>query len=359
VAQKLSDLVVQEVSLVDVPANGEKRFLIVKRNTEPKGGEDVNEQKVNKTDALPDASTIEKKHEKGLLSRILYAIGKSLGWTDDQVEKAYWEASTFAEEMYNLKLCKAEGELWDYLYALYDSIWKTLRDDTVDREAIIRASLQQFVETVGNALPAWLSGDSVEKAGRKIASDRLEKLKEARRILDEIITEAEAEAEGSANTDTSTPVEVEDPATESTDSNSNSGGGEQMTEEQVKNIVKEFLGSEEFQKDLEGAIKKALTSDEVKKSFSSVENALASEEVVKSLAESLSNTEVFKNSVQDLTKGLENTIQKIAQHVDVLERNIGVSKRLLSDADVQKSADDFWAGVIPFSKRKISGGEEG
>jgi hypothetical protein len=355
VAQKLSDLVVQEVSLVDVPANGEKRFLIVKRNTEPKGGEDVsvNEQRVNKTDALPDASTIEKKHEKGLLSRILYAIGKSLGWTDDQVEKAYWEASTFAEEMYNLKLCKAEGELWDYLYALYDSIWKTLRDDTVDREAIIRASLQQFVETVGNALPAWLSGDSVEKTGRKIAANRLEKLKEARRILDEII----AEAEGSANTDTSTPVEVEDSATESTDSNSNSGGGEQMTEEQVKNIVKEFLGSEEFQKDLEGAIKKALTSDEVKKSFSSVENALASEEVVKSLAESLSNTEVFKNSVQDLTKGLENTIQKIAQHVDVLERNIGVSKRLLSDVDVRKGQEDFWAGVIPFSKKKISGGE--
>src|SRR5690606_20384181 len=135
-------------------------------------------------------------------------------------------------------------------------------------EAVIRASLQQFVETVGNALPVWLSGDSIEKAGRKIASDRLEKLKEARRILDEII----AEAEGSANTDTSTSVEVEDSVTKSTDSNSNSGGGERVTEEQVKNIVKEFLGSEEFQKDLEDTIKKALTSDEVKKSFSSVES---------------------------------------------------------------------------------------
>src|SRR5690606_25493286 len=272
------------------------------------------------------------------------AVGKSLGWTDDQVEKAYWESSTFAEEMYNLKLHKAEGELWYYLYALYDSIWKTLRDDTVDREAIIRASLQQFVETVGNALPAWLSGDSVEKVGRKIAADRLEKLKEARRILDEII----AEAEGRAS------VEEEDSATES---NFNLGGEDDMTEAQIKEAIKAFLKSEEFQKELEGAIKKALTGDEVKKSFLSVENALASEEVVKSLAESLSNTEVFKNSVQDLTKGLENTIRKIAQHVDVLERNIGVSKRLLSDTDVQKNADDFWAGVIPFSKRKISGGE--
>src|SRR5690606_37949889 len=126
-------------------------------------------------------------------------------------------------------------------------------------------------------------------------------LKEARRILDEII----AEAEGRASTDTSTPVEEEGSATES---NFNLGGVDDMTEAQIKEAIKAFLKSEEFQKDLEGAIKKALTGDEVKKSFLSVESALASEEVVKSFAESLSNTEVFKNSVQDLTKGLENTI---------------------------------------------------
>ena len=348
-AQKLSDLVVQEVSLVDVPANGEKRFLIVKRSEDAKGGESVSES-VDKSNASTNASaTVEKKHERNLLSRIFYAIGKSLGWTDDQVEKACQEATTFSEELQRQRMYKISCELWDYLYALADSISSTLSDDTVDREAVIRASLQQFVETVGNALPVWLSGDTVEKAGKKIAASRLERLRRCRKILDEII----AEAEGSTTN-----------ITEGTDSddgsvNTDLGGGDDMTETQIKEAIKEFLKSEEFQKELEDTVKKALASDDVKKSFSSVEDVLKSEETVKGLAESIANTEVFKNSVQDLTKGLESTMQKIVQHVDVLERNIGISKRLLSDTSVQKSDANFWAGVIPFAdKKKISGGEE-
>src|SRR5690606_23870772 len=144
---------------------------------------------------------------------------------------------------------------------------------TVDREAVIRASLQQFVETIGNALPAWLSGDTVEKAGRKISASRLERLRRCRKILDEII----AEAEGSTTN-----------ITESTDFddgsvNTDLGGGDDMTEAQIKEAIRAFLKSEEFQKELEDTVKKALASDDVKKSFSSVEDVLKSEETVKGL----------------------------------------------------------------------------
>src|SRR5690606_40664769 len=46
--------------------------------------------------------SIEKKHEKGLLSRVLYAIGKSLGWTDDQVEKRSEEHTSELQSRENL-----------------------------------------------------------------------------------------------------------------------------------------------------------------------------------------------------------------------------------------------------------------
>lgn len=119
----------------------------------------------------------------GTVRRVIEAVGKALGWTADQVQKAFGEATTFGEmrEQHQIERVVAEVNRagWD----LIDAISRTLRDeDAEDKGALIRTSLSQFVSFVEGALPTWLQGQTVEKGDAPIA-----KLEAARAALDTLL----------------------------------------------------------------------------------------------------------------------------------------------------------------------------
>lgn len=132
----------------------------------------------------------------GLVRHIMEALDKAvkevLKQFREPVAKADQEAMGFGEI---LTLQEAEAELWDYIHALQQSIRSILRDSETspaDKEALIRGSLDQFVTVVEAAVPNWLAaGQVANKVGRKIAADRLRRLKEAWETLGAIIREAE------------------------------------------------------------------------------------------------------------------------------------------------------------------------
>lgn len=169
---RLKNLVVKEVSLVDDPANPEARVVLFKRNEPPKGGEDT---------------------DKGVIGRILAAIGKRLGWAEPEVEKMMGEAMMYDDKMAEKDYYKVEGEMYDKMYALHEAMCSVLKDPSVDKMAMMRGSLDQFAADMEMCMPRWAMGETVEKAGRKISAARMTRLKAMRDELDKMIHEAEGD----------------------------------------------------------------------------------------------------------------------------------------------------------------------
>lgn len=148
----------------------------------------------------------------GVVRRVIAGIGKALGWTAEQIQKAWDEATTFGEMQDERKLdaviAEANRAGWD----LIDAISRTLRDDDAENKgALIRTSLAQFSNYVENALPMWLQGETLEKGDVPVA-----KLEAARDALSTLIdTMRETPDDG---TITTTPPEATMPdVTKTTD----------------------------------------------------------------------------------------------------------------------------------------------
>lgn len=169
-----------EIPAEDLP-NVKRRILTAWRKTHPDAPEDE----------IPNVLKGRDSTAEGFVSRMLRAIGKGLGWSPEEVEKAEHEATTFAEELDEERNRKVESEVWNYVYALSGAISSTLRDQSVDREALIRGSLDQFTASIEAALPSWLQGNVVEKVGRAISAERAVRLKEMRDMLTAMIAETE------------------------------------------------------------------------------------------------------------------------------------------------------------------------
>lgn len=174
-ATRLKNLVVKEVSLVDDPANPEARVVLFKRNEPSKGGEDT---------------------DKGVIGRVLAAIGKRLGWAEPEIEKAMGEAMMYDEKMGEKDYYKVEGEMWDKMYALHEAMCSTLKDPSADKMAMMRGSLDQFAADMEMCMPRWAMGETVEKVGRKISAERMTRLKSMRDELDKMIHEVDGMMEG-------------------------------------------------------------------------------------------------------------------------------------------------------------------
>jgi hypothetical protein len=143
--------------------------------------------------------------------KLVQAIGKRLGWTPAEVENITSEvakegATTFAqqiaEEDAERKYRPVTEELWDLIWTLEDALSDTIRDETADRATLILQSVDEFKARIATSLPSWLLGSAtIAKVGRKIAADRLQRMKDAYQVLGDVITEAEQDAQ---TTDTTT-----------------------------------------------------------------------------------------------------------------------------------------------------------
>lgn len=183
-ASKLKDLQVTKVDFVDAGANPEANIMLFKRAEE-----------------APPAGDEAPAQGGGIFHRIVSAIAKAMGATDAQVDAAVEEiakgdATTFGEKMVERQLRRTADEIWDFCYALQESLCSILRDQDVgpqDKPALMTQSCNEFIAAVTAAIPKWATGvpTKVEKsAGQPLTEERLQIAKEARARLDDMIQAA-------------------------------------------------------------------------------------------------------------------------------------------------------------------------
>ena len=175
-ANKLKDLKVTKVDFVDAGANPEANIMLFKRG-------EVEE----KTPAAEEPAA-----PTGFFKRVISAIAKAMGATDAQVDAAVEEiakggdAVTFGEKMAQRQLRRTCDEIWDYCYALQESMCSILRNQEVstqDKAAIMAQSLAEFTAATTKAIPVWSTGipTKVEKsAPAEMTEERLQIAREAK-----------------------------------------------------------------------------------------------------------------------------------------------------------------------------------
>ena len=180
-ANKLEDLNVTKVDFVDQGDNKGAHLLLFKRQS--------------------DQDT-EPRKAGGFFRNVVAAIAKSIGATEEQVDAAMEEivkgdAVTFGDKMAQRQLRRTADEIWDYCYALEESLCSILRDQEIPAEnkpTLMTQSCAEFTAAVTAAIPKWSAGvpTKVEKAARQpMTEERLQIAKEARDRLDDIIAKAE------------------------------------------------------------------------------------------------------------------------------------------------------------------------
>lgn len=185
-ASKLKDLQVTKVDFVDAGANPEANIVLFKRKPEEAAA-----------DPAPQAKAM-----GGFLHSVIAAIAKSVGATEAQIDAAVEEiaksdAETFGEKMLQRQLRRTADEIWDYCYALQESLCSILRDTDVPAEnkpTLMTQSCTEFMAAVTAAIPKWSAGvpTKVEKsAGKPLTEERLQIAKEAKARLDDMIQKAE------------------------------------------------------------------------------------------------------------------------------------------------------------------------
>ena len=197
-ASKLKDLQVTKVDFVDAGANPEANIVLFKRKPEEAAAETKPQQKAG----------------TGFLHSVIAAIAKSVGATEDQIDAAVEEiaksdAETFGEKMVQRQLRRTADEIWDYCYALQESLCSILRDQDVPTEnktTLMAQSCAEFTAAVTAAIPKWSAGvpTKVEKsaADNQLTEERLQIAKEAKARLDDMIQKSTPAAAPSGATGT-------------------------------------------------------------------------------------------------------------------------------------------------------------
>ena len=112
-------------------------------------------------------------------------------------EIAKGDAVTFGDKMAQRQLRRTADEIWDFCYALEESLCSILRDQDVPAEnkpTLMTQSCAEFTAAVTAAIPKWSAGvpTKVEKAApQPMTEERLQIAKEARDRLDVMIAKAE------------------------------------------------------------------------------------------------------------------------------------------------------------------------
>lgn len=206
-ATKLKNLKIKKVDFVDNGANPGASIALYK--SKPAEGEEPAAEP--QEGATPP--------EESVLKRIFRAIAKSIGATDAQADAAAEEVSksaevpTFGDAVARRRLGRTTDEIWEYCYALNDSLCSIVRNTEItveDKKALMSQSCAEFAAACEEAIPKWSGGAPVklEKAApAPLTPDRIENAKAARDRLNELIAKSEPEAKPE-----DTPPAEENPA---------------------------------------------------------------------------------------------------------------------------------------------------
>ena len=147
-ATKLKDLKITSTDLVEQGANPDAHIRLFKRRDAP--------------EADPPPETLLQK----AIAALQAVFGKhNHADNDSSVAK---DAKTFDEEMERERLRRVSCQMWDFCYALSDSLSSIIFDGEKsedDKRGMMNTSLDEFAETLRNAIPMWAAGDKVEIEG--------------------------------------------------------------------------------------------------------------------------------------------------------------------------------------------------
>ena len=157
-ATKLKNLKIKKVDFVDNGANPGASIALYK--SKPAEG---------KAPAVkPEEGT---PPEESFLKRIVHAIAKSIGATDAQAAAAVEEVSknadvpTFCDAMARRRMRQTTEEIWDYCYALNDSLCGIVANAEItaeDKKALMAQSCAEFAAATEAAIPKWSGGIPVK-----------------------------------------------------------------------------------------------------------------------------------------------------------------------------------------------------
>ena len=149
-ATKLKNLAVTSVDLVDQGANPDAHIQLFKRNAEPPEDEPTEE-------------------EKGLFKKFVrwfkkgYADAHKGEETDpEDLQKG---AKMFAETLNKETMRQITSEMFDFCYALSDSLSSILCDNDLtpdSKQAMMAQSLKEFGEAMDKSMAAWATGKTAK-----------------------------------------------------------------------------------------------------------------------------------------------------------------------------------------------------
>ena len=149
-ATKLKDLKITSTDLVEQGANPDAHIRLFKRRNGAAGD-----------GQSPDMNFIQKA-AAAIAETLAGLFGKG---TTGTVEK---DAKTFDEEMERDRLRKVTCQLWDFCYALSDSLSSIVCDSELTEDGkrdMMFTSLDEFADTMRDAIPIWAAGNKVEVEG--------------------------------------------------------------------------------------------------------------------------------------------------------------------------------------------------
>ncbi|MDR3148623.1 MAG: hypothetical protein LBT88_01205 [Oscillospiraceae bacterium] len=134
-ATKLKNLSVTSVDVVNQGANQDAHIRLFKRKDGEQGD--------------------------SFVQKLAAAIAGAFGKSDNQTDVSKDGAATFADEIKREKMRNIVSQVWDYCYALSDSLGSIIFDDEQDEDAkreMMLTSIDEFAETMREAIPQWASG---------------------------------------------------------------------------------------------------------------------------------------------------------------------------------------------------------
>lgn len=267
----MKDVDVHAVSLVGKAAN-KKKFAIFKSAEDKTAMVDEQEQRVEKSLVAAFKDFFAKYGTAGVeKGEVRNAVARQ-----EKASKFYTAFRAMENVMYRM----TDNANWPGLIAAAKEFVEVCEEVAND-------------ETVSKAC---IEGLEAEKAGKKISSARLTKLKDAQAFLAEIIAEAEAEE--------SKEVEKEDT---------------NMTKEEMQGIIKEALSPVTTRLE---AIEKSMAETDPQAGGEQKTDEVKLEDVIKE------------------------AITPICERLDAIEKVHGVSNKIGTDTVEKKDESGFWAGAF-------------
>lgn len=155
---ELLKLRVQEISAVDQPAT-RRRFLIVKRDAEPARAETWGD--------------------------LWRRIGKAVGWSEEQIQRAEHEAESFDDMMARRRIGNVVSALYDHYAALIETLTSIANSDEGGTPTLVRAAIDDYLGSLKGALNKVIA-DAFKKGNPQDGAAPLTKFETARKALERL-----------------------------------------------------------------------------------------------------------------------------------------------------------------------------